>query len=469
MAVPGSFKDAPGKNKWAPISYGECTTILCERISAQLPAWRERVARLIKEHGDFTISQVTIDQIYGGIRGVPIQVSDISYVDALEGIRIRGYTINELLEKLPRPKGSEFPLMGGLFFLLMTNNFPNQREAELIEDEWKQRSEIPAYVLDVINAMPLETHPMALFSMGILALQRESVFSVEYSHGILKPDYWKSYLEDSLNLMGKLPALAAYIFNRKYRQGRVIESDPDLDWSANFARLIGKGDDYEYRDLCRLFFLIHCDHEGGNVSAHTAHLVSSALADIYYSCSAGMNGLAGPLHGLANQECLRWIQDLRARFDHFPTRTELEAFAAQYVQSGQVIPGYGHAVLRKTDPRFTAQFEFAQKHLPDDELFRLVSLVYEVVPGVLQTLGKVKNPWPNVDAINGTLQYHYGVREIDFYTVLFGVSRCMGLCAHATWARALGKPIERPKSLTTTMLEEMVKNDESTRLLQQSE
>jgi citrate synthase len=317
--------------------------------------------------------------------------------------------------------------------------------------------------------MPLDMHPMALFSMGILALQRDSVFSQEYTRGIRKPDYWKSYLEDSLNLMAKLPPLAAYIYNRKYRNGEMIQPDPDLDWSGNFAHLIGKGDDLPYRDLCRLFFLIHSDHEGGNVSAHAAHLVSSALSDIYYSCSAGMNGLAGPLHGLANQECLRWIQELRAQFDHFPSREELEVFARDYIASGQVIPGYGHAVLRATDPRFTAQYEFAKKYLPDDELFRLVSLVYEVVPDVLRDLGKVKNPWPNVDAINGTLQYHYGVTEIDFYTVLFGVSRCMGLCAHATWARALGKPIERPKSLTTAMLEEMVKEDQETRLSQPSE
>jgi citrate synthase len=469
MSQPADARKNSFQRNLIPYEYGECTSILCERITAQLPAWRERVARLLKEHGSFAIAKVTVDQIYGGIRGVPIQVSDISYVDPYEGIRIRGYTIPELLEKLPRPKGAEFPLMGGLFYLLMANSLPTQREAELVEDEWKQRAELPGYVYETINSMPLDMHPMALFSMGILALQRDSVFSQEYTRGVRKPDYWKSYLEDSLNLMAKLPPLAAYIYNRKYRNGENVAPDPDLDWSGNFAHLIGKGDDLQYRDLSRLFFLIHSDHEGGNVSAHAAHLVSSALSDIYYSCSAGMNGLAGPLHGLANQECLRWIQELRAQFDHFPSREELEKFAREYVASGQVIPGYGHAVLRATDPRFTAQYEFAQKYLPNDELFRLVSLVYEVVPDVLRDLGKVKNPWPNVDAINGTLQYHYGVTEIDFYTVLFGVSRCMGLCAHATWARALGKPIERPKSLTTAMLEEMVKEDQEARLSQPSE
>jgi len=435
---------------------GDCTTILCKKITDQLPAWRERVARLLKEHGSFKVCDVTIDQVYGGIRGVQIQVSDISYVDPLEGIRIRGYTIPELLKVLPRSEGSEFPLAGGLYYMLMANQLPTPAEAWLIEAEWQCRRMMPEEVYDVIRAMPADTHPMTLFSMGILALQGESNFAREYATGIHKLDYWETYLEDSLNLTAKLPSLAAFIYNLKYRKDDQIEPHPDLDWSANFAHMIGKGEDREYQDLCRLFFLLHSDHEGGNVSAHAAHLVGSALSDVYLACSAGMNGLAGPLHGLANQECIRWLLDVRAQFDQFPTRQQIRDFAVQTLKNGKVIPGYGHAVLRITDPRFTAQLEFAKKYMPDDELFRLVNLVYEVVPDVLKESGKVKNPWPNVDAINGTLQYHYGVREFDFYTVLFGVSRILGLTAHVVWSRVLGKPIERPKSLTTRMLEDMV-------------
>jgi citrate synthase len=142
------------------------------------------------------------------------------------------------------------------------------------------------------------------------------------------------------------------------------------------------------------------------------------------------------------------------QFKKFPSKEELEKFAWDTLNSGKVIPGYGHAVLRKPDPRYIAQMEFGKKHMPDDEVFKLVVLVYEVIPGVLTQLGKVKNPWPNVDAISGSLQYHYGVREFDFYTVMFGVSRILGVTANAVWARALGQPIERPKSVTTAMLEE---------------
>jgi citrate synthase len=118
-----------------------------------------------------------------------------------------------------------------------------------------------------------------------------------------------------------------------------------------------------------------------------------------------------------------------------------------------VIPGYGHAVLRKTDPRYTAQNEFAKKHLPNDPLFQLVNMIYEVAPGVLTEHGKTKNPWPNVDAHSGVIQWYYGVREWDFYTVLFGVGRALGVLANLVWDRGLGYAIERPKSVTTEMLE----------------
>lgn len=430
--------------------------MLCKnKIAEQLPAWRERVSKLVKESGDVKVGEVNIGQVYGGMRSAKVLVTDISYVDPQEGIRLRGFTIPELLEMLPKQEGQEIPMVGGLFYLLLVGEIPSYQQALEVEDQWRARSGVPQHVFEMLKAMPADTHPMTLFSQAILALQPDSVFVRRYNEGMSKMDYWEATMEDSLNLIAKLPEIAAFIYNLKYRGGKHVHPNPDLNWGANFAYMIGKGDDLEYQELMRLYFILHSDHESGNVSAHATHLVGSALSDVYYSTSAGMNGLAGPLHGLANQECLRWLMDVRAEFDEFPTREQLEKFTWDTLNAGQVIPGYGHAVLRKPDPRFTAQLEFGKKYMPDDDLFKLVNMVSEVVPGVLGQLGKVKNPWPNVDAISGTLQYHYGVKEFDFYTVLFGVSRILGVSANLVWARALGQPIERPKSLTTKMLEDV--------------
>lgn len=427
--------------------------ILRQRIEEQLPEWRDRVKKLVTQCGKVRIDEVTISQVYGGMRDIKSLVSDISYVDPREGIRLRGHTIPFLLEKLPKPENSEMPYIGGLYYLLLVGEMPDIEEALSVEKEWKHRQEVPGYVFDIIRAMPADTHPMTLFSQAVLALQRESLFAKEYSEGIKKADHWIPTLEDSLNLTAKLPTIASFIYKWKYGNGELTNMDESLDWAGNFARMMQK-DTREYADLSRLYFLIHSDHESGNVSAHATHLVGSALSDVYYATSAGLNGLAGPLHGLANQECLRWLLGVQEQFGHLPSQEELRQFTLNTLNSGQVVPGYGHAVLRKTDPRFTAQLEFGKKHFPEDELFQLAELVYKVVPGVLKEQGKARDPWPNVDAISGTLQYHYGIREYDFYTVMFGVSRLLGVTANAVWARALNQPIERPKSITTSLLEE---------------
>ncbi len=428
--------------------------IIQDKINAQLPLWRERVRKLVKESGEVKIDTVTIGQTYGGMRNVKSMVSDISYVDPTEGIRLRGYTIPELLEMLPKPEGAEMPYVGGLYYLLLVGEAPTKEEALAVEKEWKQRSQVPAYIFDVLRAMPADMHPMTMFSAAVLLLQRDSVFASQYAAGMKKDVYWIPMLEDSMNLTAKLPTIAAFIYRLKYKQGSIIASDPDLDWGADFAHMMGTTAP-GYDDLSRLYFLLHSDHESGNASAHATHLVASTLSDIYYAASGGLNALAGPLHGLANQECLGWLLGVYQKYQGVPSREELRKFAWDTLNGGQVIPGYGHAVLRKTDPRFTAQYKYAQDHFPDDELFRLAALVYEVIPEVLIEQGKAKDPWPNVDAISGALQYHYGVVEFDFYTVLFGVSRLLGVSANTVWARALGQPIERPKSLTTAMLEKI--------------
>jgi citrate synthase len=431
-------------------------TAMKQRMAEKIPGWHKRITKLVRDYGSKPIAEVTVEQLYGGIRNVPIQVSDISFVDPMSGIRLRGYNIAELLNLLPKAKDSNYPLSGGLYFLLMADEFPSEEEAQQVEAEWKERSEIPGYVFDLLKALPLTTHPMTMFSMAILAMHNESVFSPRYIDGMKKSDYWDAYLEDSLNLTAKLPALAAFIYNLKYRDGKFIAADPDLDWAANFAHMIGKGDDWEYQEFCRLFFCLLADHEGGNVSAHTSYIVASALSDVYYAVSAGMDGLAGPLHGLANEDCLRWLLKMKESFTEFPTTDQVRQYSHDWLTAGKIVPGYGHAVLRVTDPRFMAQLKFGQKYMPEDEIFCLAEKVFETVPGVLTELNKVKSPYPNVDAITGAIQYHYGITQFDFYTVLFGISRCLGLTTHAVWCRALGRPIERPKSLTTRILEQMI-------------
>lgn len=429
---------------------------LKEKLRSTIEPMRNRVKTLIKEHGDKPISEVTVRQAYGGMRGVKCLVTETSALDPYEGIRFRGYNIPQLREKLPKAENGEEPLPEGIFYLLLTGELPTEDDVKEISQEWQKRSKLPDYAIDILKAIPKDTHPMTQFSTGILSLQKDSVFAKQYAEGLSKMEYWDPVYEDVMNLLAKLPALASYIYRKIYKNDDHIPADPKLDWGGNFAHMIGIESD-EFKELMRLYLVLHSDHEGGNVSAHTTHLVGSALSDAYYALSAGMNGLAGPLHGLANQEVLRWIMKLMDELGGVPTKEQLKKYVWDTLNAGQVIPGYGHAVLRQTDPRYMAQREFALKHLPDDEIFQVVSALYEIVPDILKEHGKAKNPWPNVDAHSGTLLYHYGVKEISFYTVFFGVSRAIGVLSSLIWDRALGLAIERPKSVTTDWIEEQVK------------
>jgi citrate synthase len=428
-----------------------------EKLASCIETARQEGKKLLAEHGDSKLSDVTVKQAYGGMRGVKCMVTETSSVDPMEGIRYRGYPIPEMREKLPKVAGGEEPLPEGVFHLLLTGEIPTEDEVAEISRVWRSHETLPPHVAETLDRLPVDAHPMTQFSVGILALQHDSIFARRYREGMTKQDYWRALFDDVSLLLARLPLVAAYIYRRSYHGGRhVAPAGADVDWAGNLAHMMGM-DSAKFKELMRLYLTIHADHEGGNVSAHTTHLVGSALSDPYLALSAGMNGLAGPLHGLANQEVVRWIMEMKTKIGNTPTREQIAAYVWDTLNSGQVIPGYGHAVLRQTDPRYTAQREFALKHLPDDDNFKIVLALYEVVPEILKEQGKAKNPWPNVDAHSGCLLIHYGVTEYDFYTVLFGVSRAVGVMASLIWDRALMLPLERPKSVTTEWIQGEIK------------
>jgi citrate synthase len=369
----------------------------------------------------------------------------------VQGIRFRGHTIPELQKVLPAAQPRGEPIPEGLLWLLLTGEVPTAAQAKSVTDELHSRAKLPNHVASMIKAFPRHMHPMTQLSSAVLAMQTESKFAKAYQSGTPKGKYWESTFEDVLDLIARLPEVASLIYRNSFHGGKPGAAyNSNLDYSANFNRMLGFTS-AEFDEVMRLYLTIHSDHEGGNVSAHTTRLVGSALSDPYLSFSAAMCGLAGPLHGLANQEVLRWVVDLQTEFSKKGLEVNhdtIRQFAWDTLNAGKVIPGYGHAVLRKTDPRYTAQREFCLKNMPNDPLFKIVSTVYEVVPDVLTKHGKTKNPYPNVDAHSGVLLTHYGLTENSYYTVLFGVSRALGVLSQLFWDRAFGFAIERPKSLT---------------------
>ena len=420
---------------------------LREKLAEHLSAMREDIGGFVKENADAVVSEVTIRQLYGGMRGVKGLICTTSLVEPDKGLIIRGRPIKELTKCLPEE----------IFYLLCVGELPDEEALKDLQDEFKARSEVPEYVWEVLKAMPDDSHPMAMLDTAILVMQRESIFKQKYDAGLRKTDFWKVTLDDALALIAKMPAIAAYVYRLRFDKGPRIPSNPELDWAGNYAHMLGIEDPTgEFANLMRLYMVLHSDHEGGNVSAFTCSVVSSALSDLYYAVSAGLNGLSGPLHGLANQECLKFVLSVHEKYGGVPNDEELKKFAWDILSSGRVIPGYGHAVLRVTDPRFEAFMDFGKQVCPDDAVFQIVERLFNLVPDILKEHGKAKNPWPNVDAGSGALLYHFGISDFDYYTVLFAVSRALGMCSQQIINRGLMAPIIRPKSVLHEWAKEAV-------------
>lgn len=418
-------------------------TTLHEALASKVPAMRDGVKKIMQSNGDTVIGEVTVAQAFGGMRGVKSMVCDTSVVDPDKGLLVRGIPISDLTKKLPEE----------IFYLLVTGDLPDEESLKSLQADLVARREIPGYVWKVLYDLPKDTHPMQMFDTAILILERDSVFRQRYTEGMRREDYWEPALEDSLRLIAKLPALAAGVYRIRFDKGKPIPADPELDWGGSFAQMLGVRDPKgTFAELVRLYLTLHSDHEGGNVSANTCHIVASSLADPYYAVSAGLSGLAGPLHGLASQECLRFVLSIRDEFGGVPTEDQMKKFVWSTLEKGLVVPGYGHAVLRVTDPRFAALHEFGCRVCPNDPVFKIVDMGYRLIPDILKEQGKAKSPYPNVDSGTGALLHHFGVTEISYYTVMFGVSRALGMLSQLIFNRVIGTPITRPKSVSSAWI-----------------
>ena len=416
--------------------------MLQEQLSSKIPKWQEDLKLVLNEKGDKVISDVTVSQAVKGMRGVKSLICDTSTVSADKGLIIRGNSILDITGILPEE----------VFYLLLVGDLPNKDQLLDLQNQLNDHRTVPDYVWKILDAMPVNSHPMTMLSIAIQSMRVESLFVEKFNQGTPKKDYWKWVLEDGLKLIGVLPSIAAGIYRKQKNLNERIDPDQGLDWGANFAHMLGANDNDDFKKLMRLYLMLHSDHEGGNVSAFSSLTVASSLSSPFLAVGAGFNGLAGPLHGLANQECLKFVLEIRDHFNGKPSVEELKEFCWSRLNNGRVIPGYGHAVLRCPDPRFTAFMDFGKEHIQNDDVFDIVKALFDVVPPVLEEHGKAKNPWPNVDAASGSLLYYYGLKEFNYYTVLFSLSRAMGIISQIVINRALRIPITRPKSVTTDWL-----------------
>lgn len=440
-----------------------------------IPGKRKELLDLKTRFGNVKVGEITIGSVIGGMRGNDSMFWQSTTLDPNEGVRFHGRTIEQCQRTLPgdwlSSNGNGNFLPESMLWLLMTGQVPTTEQTRSLSKDLAERgNSLPDATLKIMGTLSNEMHPMTQLSIGLASLSQDSIFAKRYEKGELgKNDYWESVFEDTLNLISLLPRLSGLIYSKITNDGKPLgELKVDRDWSYNICSLLGmtQRDSLNTHNLCekqsddfinlmRLYTGIHADHEGGNVSAHATHLIGSALGDPYLSYSSGIMGLAGPLHGLAAQEVVRFLIQMNKEISSPTSKAEIEGYLWKILHSRKVVPGYGHAVLRKPDPRFTAMLQFVKERpqeFQSDKNVLLMQQLSEIAPLVLSKHGKTKNPFPNVDSASGIIFYHYGIKELLFFTVIFGCSRSMGPLTQLVWDRILGLPIERPKSLDMAAL-----------------
>jgi len=369
------------------------------------------------------LMEITAGHLNTGLRGYPVGTCRTSRVDPQEGVSYVGYSVKELAYLDPE----------AVVFLLHNKHLPSDGELAAFKSDLASRSKLDPRVLELLAGLPRDGHPMEWLCSGLIFLGMTG-----------RTGDWR---EDALNMIARSPELIAAIFRIRSGWGEPIPSEPERGLVENFVHMLGVpgADEAALTSLLRTFYVLHMDHGGGNLSTFTGKAVASGLADIFASMSAAMAGLSGPRHGRANQDCLNFVRSVGSSDPE-----EIERFIRDALANKKLIYGFGHAVLRAEDPRATIQYELGERICGSDPLFRTAKNMREVAVRVLSENPKVSNPYPNVDAVSGTLLNASGLTESDYYTVLFGFSRIVGITAQIVDERTRlrggrGVPIYRCK------------------------
>jgi citrate synthase len=381
--------------------------------------------------GEEILFQITKENLETGLRGIPVGYCTTSTVHPEKGLFYVDYPIEEVAKWEPER----------VIFLLFHGYDGKQGEVESFKQDLRGRASVSEEVRQHIRALPRKGHPMALYSAALLIL------------GIVEGR--GDYQEDCLNLIAKIPEVTAITINHHAGWEMRAKGRPELGYMENFSQLLNPpAVKPEFSKILKLFNILHYDHGGGNLSTFVGKAVASGLEDMYGSIAAAMNALAGPRHGGANQECLHFVSEMLETLGERATEKDVEKLIREKLGRKELIYGFGHAVLRVEDPRATLQYALAQEYYPSHPLVKMALMIRKVGVQVLKENPKITDPYPNVDAISGTLLTAAGFPYPDYYTVLFGLSRVVGIAIQIVYERLIarggkGTPIIRPKYIYT--------------------
>lgn len=373
---------------------------------------------------------ITKDKLETGLRGFPVGYCTTSTVDPTKGLFYAGRPVTELANWRPEE----------VIYLIMFGKKGTPQEIEAFFADMSKRSKLKPETIQAIEKLPRQGHAMKLFSAALLIV------------GMLEQT--DDYHEDCLNLIAKAPQLAAVVINHHAGWGATPASRPDLGYMENFAAMVKapKVQLPKLTEAFRLFNILHYDHGGGNLSTFVGKAIASGLEDMYGSIAGAMCALEGPRHGRANQDCLEFLREVVEEVGENATETQVEKLIRDRLAHNKLVFGFGHAVLRVEDPRALVVYDYLKKHYPSHPLVKIALHLRSAGTKVLLENPKISDPHPNIDAISGTLLVMGGFDYPEYFTLLFGLSRIVGIARQIVYERlearsGKGTPIVRPKYL----------------------
>lgn len=381
------------------------------------------------------LMEIREENLETGLRGYPVGYCTTSTVDPNKGLYYAGHPLSEIDHWNPEE----------VIYLIYKGKEGSPDEVKQFSKELHLRALCSKELIHAIEHLPRNIHPMKLFSIALLL-----------AGGF---EGKNDYREDALQLIAKIPEIAATVINHHAGWGKGHPSKPSLGYMENFTQMLNlpQKNQEKLTHIFRLFNILHYDHGGGNLSAFVGKAIGSGLEDLYGAMAGAMCALAGPRHGKANQDSLVFVQNLSNEMGDTISEERLESLLRHKLANQELIFGFGHAVLRVEDPRATLLYSEAEKLYPSDPLVKMALALRKVGPKILKENPKISNPYPNVDAISGVILKAAGFPYPEYYTVLFGLARVVGISRQIVYDRleareGKGTPIIRPKYFFKSIL-----------------
>lgn len=374
--------------------------------------------------------EITKELLETGMHRFPVGFCTTSRVDPNKGLYYSDHPVSSLASWEPEQ----------VLYLLDFGREGSKTEVSAFSHELYARGKCSDRTLDYIHRLPRFGHPMRLLSQALLIA------------GVIegKNDYWEDYLD----LIARIPEIVATVINYHAGWEGEKKSNPSLGYIENFVYLLNTPyiDHSQLTHVLKLFNIFHYDYGGGELSTFVGKVVASGLEEMYGSISASINALAGPRHGKATQNGLGFVEDALQDLGPDTNLKKVEHWVRQRILHEQEIYGFGQPLLLVEDPRASLLYQVAEEMFPEDPLCRIAHLLRIAAPAVLKEDLKNVNPYPNVEAISGVLLAAAGFPYSDYFAVLFGMSRVVGIARQIVYERCearsgRGTPIVHPKYL----------------------